>query len=51
MKSACDNCLVCYCNEYTKTKVVNNIIVECSSQIEDTKENREGIEKEIAKNK
>ena len=50
MKSACENCLACYLNEYTTVKIRDNTIIECDSQIKDTKENREGIEKEIAKN-
>ena len=51
MKSCCENCIACYLNEYTTVKVVNNTIVECDSQIKDTKENREGLQKEIEKHK
>ena len=51
MKSCCENCLVCYLNEYTTVKIKDNTIIECDSQIKATKENREGLQKEIEKHK
>ena len=47
MKCPCNDCLVCYVCEYSEVKIKNGIIVECSSYIPPTKENIEGIKKDI----
>lgn len=49
MKSCCDDCLACYLDEHTTVRIVEGVITECDSQIEDTPTNYEQYRKEVEK--
>lgn len=49
-KCPCDDCLVCYVNEVSNVKLDSSgKVVECSNYVAPTKENLEGIRREISR--